>query len=59
MAKYRVLTKSFINNSIAEEGDIVEFDGKAGSNLELIAEGKKGVKPGKPEPEAGEADNLV
>ena len=36
--KYRVLTKSFINNAIREEGDIVEFDGKPGSNLELIVE---------------------
>lgn len=36
MAQYRVLTKSFINNSIAEEGDLVEFDGKPGSNLELV-----------------------
>ena len=53
MAKYRVLSKSFINNSIAEEGDIVEFDGKAGTNLELITEGKKGAKPAKPEGDAG------
>lgn len=40
MPQYRVLTKSFINNTIVEEGAIVEFDGKAGSNLELI-EGEK------------------
>ena len=40
MPQYRVLTKSFINNTIVEEGDVIEFDGKAGSNLELI-EGDK------------------
>lgn len=36
MAQYRVLAKSFINNSIVEEGDVVEYDGKPGSNLELV-----------------------
>ena len=36
MAKYRVLEKSFINNAIAEEGDIVEFDGEPSYNLELV-----------------------
>lgn len=36
MAQYRVLTKSYINNSIVEEGAVVEYDGKPGSNLELI-----------------------
>lgn len=40
MAKYRVLTKSFINNTIVEAGDVVEYDGKPGSNLELV-EGDK------------------
>jgi cytochrome c biogenesis protein ResB len=40
MAKYRVLTKSFINNTIVEAGDVVEYDGKAGTNLELV-EGDK------------------
>jgi hypothetical protein len=46
MAQYRVLSKSFINNRIVEEGETVEFDGKAGSNLELIKAGKKGEKHG-------------
>jgi hypothetical protein len=36
MPKYRVLEKSFINNTIAEEGEIVEYSGKAGRNLELV-----------------------
>ncbi len=36
MPTYRVLAKSFINNAIREEGDIVEYDGKPGSNLELV-----------------------
>lgn len=36
MAKYRVLEKSFINNTIVEEGAIVEYEGKAGKNLELV-----------------------
>jgi hypothetical protein len=40
MPKYLVLTKSFINNTIANEGDVVEYEGKAGSNLELIKEEK-------------------
>ena len=41
MAQYRVLTKSFINNSIVEEGEVIEFDGKAGSNLELVKDEAK------------------
>ena len=36
MAQYKVLEKSFINNSIAEEGDIVEYDGTPGTNLEPL-----------------------
>lgn len=60
MPKYRVLAKSFINNAIAEEGAVVEYDGQPGSNLELIepakAEGKRGRKAGGPDVgEAGEA----
>jgi hypothetical protein len=46
MAKYRVLTKSYINSTIVEAGAIVEYDGKPGSNLELVeaAELKAEVK---------------
>jgi len=40
MPQYKVLAKSFINNSIVEEGEIVEYDGKPGSNLELIDDDK-------------------
>lgn len=36
MATYKVLTKSFINGSIVEEGEFVDYDGKPGSNLELV-----------------------
>lgn len=51
MAKYRVLVKSFINDAIREEGDIVEYDGKPGSNLELIKEQKaKQEQPKKDDP---------
>lgn len=57
MAQYRVLTKSFINNSVYEEGAIVEYDGKPGSNLELVKDesepqkgkGKKGAAASAPD----------
>ena len=38
MAKYRVLQKSFINNAIVEEGEIVDYDGEPGPNLEIVAD---------------------
>lgn len=38
MAQYRVLEKSYIGNTIVEEGDIVEFGGRPGHNLELIGD---------------------
>lgn len=52
MAKYRVLQKSFINNSIVEEGAVVEYDGEAGPNLEPIDppvddDSKTAAKPSK------------
>lgn len=50
MPKYKVLQKSFINNRIAEEGEIVEYDGDVSGNLELMKKGKA-----KPEPEESEA----
>ncbi|MBU3554829.1 hypothetical protein [Polynucleobacter sp. UB-Piko-W3] len=40
MPRYKVLEKSFINNTVHEEGAIVEYDGIASDNLELIT-GKK------------------
>lgn len=47
MPKYKVLAKSFINNSIVEEGDIVDYDGKPGSNLELVEGDKPKARGGK------------
>jgi len=47
MAKCRVLEKSFINNAIREEGDIVEFEGRLGANLELVEEEDAQAKPTK------------
>lgn len=44
MAKYRTLTKSFINNSIVEAGELVDYDGKPGSNLELVEGDKPDTK---------------
>lgn len=52
MPKYRVLMKSFINNTIYEEDSVVEYDGDPSDNLELIedeapspkARGKKSVE---------------
>lgn len=33
MARYRVLKRSFINSALRGVGDVIEFDGEAGSNL--------------------------
>ena len=35
---YRVLQRSFINNTIFEPGETVEFAGETGENLELVDE---------------------
>lgn len=43
--KYRVLVKSFINNAIVEAGELVDYDGKPGSNLELIEGPTQEVRP--------------
>lgn len=55
MPKYRVLAKSFINNTIVEPGEVVEYDGKAGSNLEAVEDEKpaKAPKGGKTDPDKG------
>lgn len=60
MPKYKVLAKSFINNSIVEEGEIVDYDGKPGSNLERIKDdkprgGRKDAEGGKKDAEGNEA----
>jgi hypothetical protein len=52
MPLVKVLTKSFINNAIREEGEVIEYDGKIGSNLELV-DGKQ-KKKAKPEQEQTE-----
>ena len=44
MAKYKVLERSFINHAIREPGDVVEYDGMPGPNLELVKEGAPGKK---------------
>lgn len=36
MKMYRVTRKSFINGHLLEEGDTIEYGGKAGDNLQLI-----------------------
>lgn len=53
MPKYYVLTKSFINNTIAEAGEVVDYDGKPGSNLELVQE----KKPDAPKKGAGKVQD--
>ena len=40
MPKYKVIQKSYINNKIVEEGEIVEYDGEVFENLELVKKGK-------------------
>ncbi len=52
MPTYKVLEKSFINNTLLEPGETVEYDGKPGSNLELIKETRgrrKAEEPDSPE----------
>jgi hypothetical protein len=36
MPTYKVLQKSFIGNRIVEEGELIEYSGKAGKNLQLV-----------------------
>lgn len=46
MPTYKVLAKSFIDNRIVEEGELIEYSGKAGTNLKLIEPAtKKGSAP--------------
>ena len=49
MAEYRVLSKSVINNTVVDEGEIVEWDvkvyGEPGDNLEPVK--KTRAKPSK------------
>lgn len=59
MAKYRVLEKSFINNTIVEVGEVVEYDGRASSNLELIVEDAPKPKGKKAPAAAEDGEDLV
>lgn len=45
MPKYKVLQKSYINNKIVEEGEIVEFDGDVSDNLKLMKRGEAKAEP--------------
>lgn len=60
MPRYRVLTKSFINNTIHEEGAVIDYDGKPGSNLKPVR-GKDADVPGakQPAPDAGSAGEAL
>ena len=53
MPQYRVKETSFINNKLVQEGDVVEYDGRPGKNLELI-KGKAPKAPKADEPAADE-----
>lgn len=59
MARYRVLDKSFINNTLFEPGAEIDYDGDAGANLELIESPKDEPKPKKSPKAAEAADALV
>lgn len=59
MAQYRVLAKSFINDRIVEEGDIVDYDGETSDNLEPVkGKAKKADPATDPAPDSG-TDPLV
>lgn len=47
MARYRVLKRSFMNGSLREEGDVIDFDGEAGKNLLLLEPEKPEARPTK------------
>lgn len=42
MPKYRVLETSFIGERLVEPGEVIDYEGKAAHNLELVEE--KGAK---------------
>ena len=45
MAQYRVLKKSYIHDRIYEPGEVVDWDGPQGTNLEPIGNEKRPPKP--------------
>lgn len=44
MARYRVLTRSYVGR-LVEAGDVVEWDGVAGTNLERLGAPRRGRRP--------------
>lgn len=48
MARYKVLTQSFIGNKLLQPGDIVEYEGEVAANLQLVGDdvGKGVEAPG-------------
>jgi hypothetical protein len=57
MAQYRVIKKSYIHDRLYEPGEVVEYDGPAGSGLEPIGNEKRAPEPsritGMPGPDPG------
>lgn len=53
MARYKVKERSYINNRVVEAGEIIEFAGKPGKNLEKIEAAAK-VAPPAPAPAPAE-----
>ncbi|WP_288080815.1 hypothetical protein [Pseudomonas sp.] len=58
MPLVKVLTKSFIGNSIREEGEVIEYEGKLGSNLELVKPASKAKAKGE-KPEAAVSEEQA
>ena len=53
MARYRVLARSYIGR-LVETGDIVDWDGVAGANLEKLGAPRRGRRP----PDAGSTKRI-
>lgn len=57
MPQYRVIKKSYIHDRLYEPGEIVEYDGEAGTNLEPLGNEKRPPEPsiftGQPGPDPG------
>jgi hypothetical protein len=57
MPEYRVIKKSYIHDRLYEPGEVVSWDGPAGTNLEPLGAEKRPPEPsifsGKPGPDGG------
>jgi hypothetical protein len=57
MAQYRVIKKSYIHDKLYEPGEVVEWDGDPGTNLEPLGAEKRPPEPsiftGRPGPDPG------